>query len=185
MICLKKKNKSSFSERIVEFSGNGNYAVECDISDLDLFIKDLDDYGMEYNFSSNIFPWKKLSKGNEVIDGDNKEVKRYHFRIWHVNNAKALKSPAFWNAIVRNKELLDDFTLSTGMANTRLCRAVSRVMDQISLMWGHNGIERDALLNTPIFKDEEIYLRHMFRLVVNGATNPSTPIIVLENAILK
>jgi hypothetical protein len=179
---LKKKRRIPYDERVVKFL-HQQYVAECDVERMNRFLADLDAWGLKYHFRSNISDGMKV-KGTKVIDGDEEKDKKYAIIVWGTNRTKALKSPAYWNSITDQEGgLVHPSVLDVGVATWQGGEAVSRMFDQISLMWGHSFIERSGLLTSPRFEGKQIYTKYTFGLVEDGCTHGTEPVIVLESQI--
>jgi hypothetical protein len=131
-------------------------------------------YGLKYVFSTNV--GVKDKHGTLFIEGGKK--KEYRIVIQSINITQALKSPAVWNCIA-DGGLVNPSTFETGLSAIQIVQAISRLLDQLSLMWGNSSIERNFRLLSPVFESYGIYTYYKFALTENGVKRDTAPIIIL------
>jgi len=151
--------------------------ASCDYDIMRQLFKSLEEYGLKYHFSTNVGTCDK--EGTLFIEGGG--AKEYQIAIRSVNTAKALKSPAAWNCIAHNPgELVNPSTFKSGISVFKNAEIISRLLDQVSLMWGNSSIEREFLLSSPTLESYQIYTHYKFVLTENGVKRDTAPIIFLS-----
>jgi hypothetical protein len=118
---------------------------------LEPFINTLDEYGLGY-----------------VIGRDTSTAQRsfYLVEVISVDEAKAMKSPAFWNSIVKQRRgsVHSSDNPAGGLATTELKESLCRLFDQLAFGFAYGEIKMQDKLNAPLYEGKEIHRAYDFNI---------------------